>query len=534
MVLHLFQEKILQECLTKKSGAISVPMGSGKTLISLSLANHYNVNGKHLIVVAKTLLYSWEIEIKKWFPNVKYKILNLTEDFKSENNTTFFITTPSTLIKYYKLYNIKDLFIKGVRGSKNNKNYNFDFNTRTFNEFGAMINHYNSPLEPFIKEKTGFYSINFDSIIIDEAHNYLNIKSLRCQAICSIYAKHRWLLSGTLFSCVKEELVLGFHKMIDCKNFPDNLPDTRELIRNINFKGIRQYIIYRDTNEMFTDIPDISKQIISYDMEPIEKKIYTILKNTIYNIYNDLLKENSNIKVLNSQLLVMITIIRLFIITPYIPVFKIFSKKNPTELDKILKLSFEKNDVLKYLNTTKCSTRIVKTIDILNKYKTERVIIMSSFRIVIDYLLPYLPNNRNYYTIKSTHSSLMRSEIINAFSKDHTGVLLMTYTIGSEGLNLQFASKMILMDVWWDSTKSRQSVARIMRYGQKSNVNVYLFYSNTYIEKVMFKKHKDKNDMISELIDGQVTSKVEKIKLKNMIELIIHEESDIKCAKLSM
>ena len=439
------------------------------------------------------------------------------------------------MIKYYKSNNIKDFFIKGVRGTRNNKNYNseFNFNTRTFNEFGAMINHYNSPHEPFIKKNTNsFYSIKFDTIIIDEAHNYLNINSIRCQAICSIFAEHRWLLSGTLFSCVKEEVVLGFHKMISCRNFPDNLPDTRDLIRNINFKGIRHFLVHREKNEMFINVPKISKEIVYYDMNGLEKKVYNILKSTIYNIYNDLNKQYSDIKLLNSQLLTMITIIRMFIITPNIPILKIFSKKNPTELDQILRKSL--CDYEKYFDKNKYSTRIQKTIDLVNEYKNEKIIIMSSFRIVIDYILPFLPNNRNYYVIKATHSSLLRSEIINAFSEDTNGVLLMTYAIGAEGLNLQFVSKMILMDIWWDSTKSKQSVARIMRYGQKSDVNVHLFYSNTYIEKVMFKKHKDKNDMINELIDGQVTSKVEKIKLKSMIELIIHDTEDIKSAKMSI
>ena len=84
MILHEFQEKILKECLTKKSGAISVPMGSGKTLISLSLANTYTKNGKHLVVVSKSLLHSWSTEIEKWFPSIKYKILDLKDDFEND------------------------------------------------------------------------------------------------------------------------------------------------------------------------------------------------------------------------------------------------------------------------------------------------------------------------------------------------------------------------------------------------------------------------------------------------------------------
>ena len=72
-----YQKDIIEECLIKKSGGISLPMGSGKTLLSICLALKQSNNGKILIIVPKTLTVTWTQEIEKFFKNsglIKYQI----------------------------------------------------------------------------------------------------------------------------------------------------------------------------------------------------------------------------------------------------------------------------------------------------------------------------------------------------------------------------------------------------------------------------------------------------------------------------
>ena len=66
--LHPTQLEVLKECLVKGSGGMSLCMGFGKTLISLVLSMEQvgHQNGKILIIVAKNLLSTWELEIKKF------------------------------------------------------------------------------------------------------------------------------------------------------------------------------------------------------------------------------------------------------------------------------------------------------------------------------------------------------------------------------------------------------------------------------------------------------------------------------------
>ena len=51
--LHIFQKEIVDECIIKGGGGISLPMGCGKTLISLIIALKQvnDENGEILIVV---------------------------------------------------------------------------------------------------------------------------------------------------------------------------------------------------------------------------------------------------------------------------------------------------------------------------------------------------------------------------------------------------------------------------------------------------------------------------------------------------
>lgn len=119
-----------------------------------------------------------------------------------------------------------------------------------------------------------------------------------------------------------------------------------------------------------------------------------------------------------------------------------------------------------------------------------------------------------------------REKVIEEYSKSNAGLLLMTYTIGCEGLNLQSASVVIIMDVWWNEAKSRQAIARVYRYGQKQDISVYIFISNTYIEHCMFEKHNSKANIANEILHGEITTKVKNISLQKIVDLLSQEEFD--------
>jgi SNF2 family DNA or RNA helicase len=126
-----------------------------------------------------------------------------------------------------------------------------------------------------------------------------------------------------------------------------------------------------------------------------------------------------------------------------------------------------------------------------------------------------------------------RSIILEDFDKKNVNglgnILLLTYEIGGEGLNLQkISNTVLLLDFVWSDGKVSQAIARVLRYGQTSDeVNIYHFISNTAIEKVIFEKHKIKLQIINELESGNSNIKINKINVNEIIK-IIEKDDNIK------
>ena len=198
-LLKLEQHDIVNECLRLKSGGMSIPMGGGKTLMSLviGLENIKNTDEKILIVVSKTLIPNWIIELNKFFPDIPYLIMHKDYIKKIEkfsiNDAKIILITSEVASKYYKLLGIETLLIRREI-----------INEGTFNQH-EIIHYISSNTTPYYlgtgKDLFGncIYSTVWNTLIIDEAHQYTKISTNKSRSIISICAKYRWCLSGTLF-----------------------------------------------------------------------------------------------------------------------------------------------------------------------------------------------------------------------------------------------------------------------------------------------------------------------------------------------
>jgi SNF2 family DNA or RNA helicase len=533
MQLHPFQERIIQQCVEKGKGGLSLPMGSGKTIISLKLALEKNEKNKKILIVAsKTLVSSWSNEIEKWYPDLKYKCLTLTETMSEEDK--IIITTPSTLVKYYKKYDIKDLILEKRRDSP----------------FGPETTYYREVKSPMLKlSYSTFYSVSFGYLIVDEAHNFLNIETLTCRSLISINADNKWLLSGTLFSEPKDKNIMGFIRMCDLYGmFPDNLPGLARIIKNKKFAGLKDYVVIAENNEMFIDRPVINKTIVKHEMSAFERKVYQVYRDMIKKIYKRIsyLKLSSvnrdQVKNLNARLLGLILKLRICLVSPIITISKMYldniDNGDSKDIFQVVKDVFEENNIMQELcrEENLVSTRIKMIIEKINEHKNERILVFSSFKMTLRYLEMIIKKygiDRKIFYIDAEMSIAKRDSTIKEYSKTEGAVLLMTYTIGCEGLNLQSASVVMIMDVWWNEAKSRQAIARVYRFGQDKDISVYIFVSNSYIEYVMFEKHKDKSCIAGEILEGDVNTKITVMSLKKIVDILSEDDFDdnliVKC-----
>lgn len=523
------QYDVYLECLKKGSGGMSLCLGFGKTLLSLVVALEQTKNLQHskiLVVVSKTLIQSWVFEIKKFFgDSLKYvvfhkeQISNLDEFVFTDEK--IILTTPDVLVKFYKFDNIQDSFIKEI-----------------FINPGIVLS-YNKPVEPF-GVLSELYRTKFGCMIVDEVQVYTKISTLRCKSMSSICSQYRWVTSGTLFDEPSVERIFGYHMILDYPKFPRTLPDAETLIKSELFRGINQTVISRTENKSFVK-PQVNEYIIHNDITKDEQLVYMSMKETLTYI-NKKIKDlkclqqtDENIAIIrrfSTYLLAMLTYLRQSVVCPLIPIanisIDITNFKNKSELSFIL---FDK---IKQLNLTSFfenqesvkSSRIKSILKVVSKHQSENIVIFTCFRTCLDLIHCYLPSDRKVLTISSNMTSSVRADVIEEFKIGNNNILLLTYDIGSTGLNLQCSNTILLADFYWNDGKTQQSIGRVLRYGQMSKeVNIYYFTSNTGVEKAIFKKQDDKLVILDEIKKGKMKSKIKSLSVQEIIQFIEKEDN---------
>lgn len=519
-----FQQAIVEECLAKGAGGLNLPMGTGKTMISLIVSLIQDNNDGHILVVAsKTLIQEWMVEINDKFPNLSYDVLHT--DFKTNKVIAMWqlqhrviLTTPEMVTKSYNTYDVSTKFF---------------FHERE-HQFGPEIKYYKFVNEPYLTHNTGFgilHSVKWSTIIIDEGHEYQNIDSKRCLAISSLCSDHRWLLSGTILQEPKPQKLFGYYLLIDDRTVPHNLPEFKNFIKTNDFRGALHSMVYREKNENFV-IPEVINDIVTHPLTYVEAKIYTNIKTILKEMKKSVegfkrRGDTINIKRFTSYIVGMLNHLRQCLICPLIPITSValdcadFEQRS--ELSEIFMrniVNLQINDWLNDINSL-CSSRINAIRQKLDEDNNKKVAIYCTYRKFFRALVLYIPEGRPVFTISSDMKIFQRREVIDHWRNTPNGILLVTHAIGSTGLNLQFCDTVYIVDLWWNSDVAKQIVARFLRRGQQSDkVTVRFFTSNTGIENAILKLQIQKKTLANELMNGCANTKIETIKINEIIRLL--------------
>lgn len=520
-----YQREILDECQAKGNGGMYLPMGTGKTLLSLLIgliqSNRYP-GSKVLVIVSKVIITTWLEEITKFFGD-SLRVEVLHGEFIKSLAAWFptgdvILTTVETIGKIYTKQEI------GTR---------FSYTERP-EAFGPEVRYYRVPDAPYLNAGVGagcLYSVKWGAVVVDEAHNFMNPASARCLSIAALSAQHRWLLSGTILAEPRPDKLFGYHLMMNHPLAPRNFPDFLKYIYTDEYRGIGGTLIQREGNQDFTP-PPVNKKIVSHALSTTEAKIYLGLKALLIllkkrvNAYKAR-GDTVNTKKFSSYIMGMLSHLRQCLICPLIPItsvaLDVADYEERSELSDMFMQVIRDMNIDEWLNDVNSlsSSRIQAVCEKAALHSNERVIIFSCYRTAIDVIKVFLPKTRPIFTITGNDKIEKRSDIIEQFRVSPSGILLLTYEIGANGLNLQCASTAILVDFWWNSGKSDQAVARLLRPGQMAErVNLYYFTANTGMEKAIFKLQESKRDMGREIMVGKMSTHAAKISVKEIISLI--------------
>ncbi|RNF02954.1 putative DNA repair protein [Trypanosoma rangeli] len=140
--------------------------------------------------------------------------------------------------------------------------------------------------------------------------------------------------------------------------------------------------------------------------------------------------------------------------------------------------------------------------------KDEKIIIFSQFGDMLELLQIWL-QRASVKAVKLTGALMLsqRQAVLQAFLHD-TGVraILISLKAGGEGLNLQVANHVILVDPWWNPAVEMQAAQRAHRIGQTRPVHVIRFVVEQSVEERMMDLQDKKMLVIEGTIDGKLSS----------------------------
>ena len=415
----------------KWGGILADDMGLGKTLQILTFIQQIIKKDKtpNLIVVPTTLLFNWKAEIEKFAPKIK---------------------------AYYHY------------GTDRNKD------TKEFKKHHIIFTSYGILLRDIeiLKE------FEFNYLILDESQAIKNPASRRFKAANLIKAKNKIALTGTPIENSTFDLYAqmsfvnpGFFGSI--KNFKETYSNPidkegNELIANELQKIIKPFVLRRTKENVATELPPKTEDIIYCEMEPEQRKIYDAYRNEYRNkILENIEKEGlakSKMKVLEAL----------------------------TRLRQIC----DSPALIKNEDFDNHSVKIKEILaHITEKTANHKVLIFSQFVGMLSLLKEELDRlNIPYEYLDGQSSSTQRENSVNNFQNNkNLRVFLISLKAGGTGLNLTASDYVYLLDPWWNPAVENQAIDRCYRIGQDKKVFAYrMICKNTVEEKILDLQNKKK------------------------------------------
>jgi len=164
--------------------------------------------------------------------------------------------------------------------------------------------------------------------------------------------------------------------------------------------------------------------------------------------------------------------------------------------------------VEEFASSTKVEALANKIKEIRKKNKHSKSIVFSQYTSMLD-IIEWRLNKLGLKTVKlaGSLSVKQRVSVLAAFKEDPSiHAILMSLKAGGEGLNLQEASHVFLMDPWWNPAVEMQAVQRAHRIGQTKEVNAFRFITDDTIEERMLELQQKKELVFSGTIDCKAAS----------------------------
>ncbi|KAL3492837.1 dsDNA-dependent ATPase [Aspergillus germanicus] len=467
--------KFLYECVMgmrsfNGEGAILADdMGLGKTLQTITLLwtllkqnpvyEAPSVIKKALIVCPVTLISNWRKEFRKWLGNERIGVFVFDDKRKRLTDFTMGKAYSVMIVGYEKLRTVQEGLARGN---------------------------------------------GVDIVIADEGHRLKTLQNKSGQAIQSLNATKRIILSGTPIQNDLKEFfaavdlvnpgVLGsfksFIKEFEVPIVRSRQPEATEKdiekgeARNEELRELTSKFMLRRTADILAKyLPPKTEYVLFCKPTNTQAKIYqSVLESPVF----------QSVIGNSESALQLITILKKLCNSP-----SLLSPKNgenaPSETIAALLSSLPPNLLRHFSPSTSAKIRVLdQLLHHLRISTSEKIVLVSNYTSTLTLLANLLSSlSLPFLRLDGSTPAQKRQGLVEDFNRlpaDLCFAFLLSAKAGGTGLNLIGASRLVLFDVDWNPATDIQAMARIHRDGQKRPCHIYRILLKGSLEEKIWQR----------------------------------------------
>ena len=312
-------------------------------------------------------------------------------------------------------------------------------------------------------------------VIVDEGHEFRELKTKRSKALDKIQRDSTILLTGTpVLNNLPEFCNLMYHisRNSAFKNTKAS-PETVRLVNDLKGKFLlrrtKKDVSYNGVGSLI--LPSLIHITREVRFQKSEKEVYIKLWNKFIMGMRDFLRGGEKTAV---HILAAITKLRLFCAHPYLSI-----DENGVCQKHLLKkyLEGETEDILPVSGKL---SHILKDLKVLCEDSGNKILIFSQWTSVLDIIAHFLGRFDTLYgkfvRLDGKTTQKERKRVVDMFQTDPSiRIFLISTKAGGIGLNLTAANHVFVCDPCWNPGIEEQSIDRAHRCGQKRDVTVHRF-----------------------------------------------------------
>jgi len=475
-------------------GILHMKMGLMKTLTSIShsIITPKITDSPTLIIASKTIMTEWKNDGFKKFFGKNIKVMY----FHPDNMGQSYLSTTCDDMK----------------------------------KFAFVVTTYDITSRASEKLRHPLYEILWERIICDESQTFANPETLICKSVLKLKSKYKWCLTGTPVRNNSSDLwsQLKFCGYCFIKTKTEWEENKIKVMVDHNLNNAIFSANYDDVGIKLPEKKLITKKIT---LANLEKECYDKLLLKLRTVFKEMKNEKNQF----ANILALFMRLRQTCIAPYL----LTNKVNVTD-DGIINrggsvINKTCNKFLPWMQDINgtagiYSSKISAIIDILSNIpKKEKIIIFSSFSsalTLLSYAISVRQPKLKVVQVDGDVKGPERTKKLDDFRFSDTRILLMTYKVGSAGLNLTQANHIIYIEKFWNNATHDQAAARAWRPGQEKNVFLYDIHVQDSIEDRIKDICDKKDEIIETTLMGSVVINTKKMGLtKEMIGSMIGEKN---------